>query len=237
MDLNQEKIINTEKENQIQQLINQINAQNQITEQLQDQLQVQKSLIEAKNQELITNQQLSTQEKQALQQEIHQLTNAFQQKEQEYQATIQQKDQKNHQLNQIINEQAAEINRLSEELEQQIDKWVQQDLHIQALEGTIKTLENTSGKYLEENAELRHEINVLKERLKVEQKNHKATEVILKDKEGNLTLKTQEFKKIDKMIKDQTTSYSAAIQPLKNRFKEDIKQRVEKATSWFKKWF
>ncbi|MDV3157582.1 MAG: hypothetical protein Q8760_02605, partial [Candidatus Phytoplasma australasiaticum] len=56
MDLNQEKIINTEKENQIQQLINQINAQNQITEQLQDQLQVQKSLIEAKNQELITNQ-------------------------------------------------------------------------------------------------------------------------------------------------------------------------------------
>ncbi|MDV3166757.1 MAG: hypothetical protein Q8807_03930, partial ['Waltheria sp.' little leaf phytoplasma] len=70
MDLQQEKTLNIEKENQIQQLIDQINAQNQMTEQLQNQLQDQKSLIAIKNQELITNQQLSAQEKQALQQEI-----------------------------------------------------------------------------------------------------------------------------------------------------------------------
>ncbi|MDV3166564.1 MAG: hypothetical protein Q8807_02730 ['Waltheria sp.' little leaf phytoplasma] len=244
MDLQQEKTLNTEKENQIQQLIDQINAQNQITAQLQNQLQVQKSLIEAKNQELITNQQLSAQEKQTLQQEINQLTNDFHQKEQEYQTTIQQQEQEIHQLNQIITEKSEEINRLSEDLEQQMDKWVQQGLHIQSLEKTIKTLENVSNKYLEENAELRREINKLKEQIKEEQEAHEATKVDLKEKEGKLILKGQEFTKIDKMIKEQTTSYSAAIQPLKNCFKEDInrrkevlKQRLEKATSWFKKWF
>ncbi|WP_240992323.1 hypothetical protein [Candidatus Phytoplasma tritici] len=119
-----------------------------MTEQLQNQLQEQKALIETKNQELITNQVLSEQEKQTLQNEINQLTINFQQKEKEYQATIYQKDQEITQLNQIINEQANEINRLSEELEQQIDKWVQQGLHIEALEGTIKALENVSGKYI-----------------------------------------------------------------------------------------
>ncbi|WAN63262.1 hypothetical protein RS022_03230 [Candidatus Phytoplasma rubi] len=146
-----------------------------MTEQLQNQLQEQKSLIENKNQELITNQALSQQEKQALQNEINQLTTNFQQKEKEYQETIYQKDQEITQLNQIINEQANEINRLSEELEQQIDKWVKQGLHIEALEGTIKALENVSGKYLEENAELRHEINKLKEQIKDEQKAHETT--------------------------------------------------------------
>ncbi|MDC9032292.1 ATPase, partial [Columbia Basin potato purple top phytoplasma] len=64
-----------------------------MTEQLKNQLQEQKSLIETKNQELITNQALSEQEKQALQNEINQLTTNFQQKEKEYQATIYQKDQ------------------------------------------------------------------------------------------------------------------------------------------------
>ncbi|MDV3199198.1 MAG: hypothetical protein Q8874_01175 [Sweet potato little leaf phytoplasma] len=244
MDLQQEKTINTEKESQIQQLIDQINAQNQITEQLQDQLQVQKSLIEAKNQELITNQQLSAQEKQALQQEINQLTNDFHQKEQEYQTTIQQQEQEIHQLNQIITEKSEEINRLSEDLEQQMDKWVQQGLHIQALEKTIKTLENASNKYLEENAELRHEINKLKEQIKEEQEAHEATKVRLKLDGEKLILKQQECDKIEAMIKDQKETYSAAIQPLKNCFKEDInrrkevlKQRIEKATSWFQKWF
>ncbi|MFT2804490.1 hypothetical protein ACMUE1_00165, partial [Candidatus Phytoplasma asteris] len=67
--------------------------------------------------------------------EINQLTNNFQQKEKEYQATIYQKEQEITHLNQIINEQANEINRLSEELEQQIDKWVKQGLHIETLEG------------------------------------------------------------------------------------------------------
>ncbi|ABC65461.1 conserved hypothetical protein [Aster yellows witches'-broom phytoplasma AYWB] len=139
-------------------------------ENLQNQLQEQKSLIETKNQELITNQALSAQEKQTLQDEINQLNTEFQQKEKEYQTIITQKDQEISQLNQIINQQAEEINRLSDELEQQIDKWVQQGLHIQALEGTIKALENASGKYIEENAELRHEINKLKEQIKDEQK-------------------------------------------------------------------
>ncbi|QKX95092.1 ATPase [Candidatus Phytoplasma asteris] len=215
-----------------------------MTEQLQNQLQEQKSLIERKNQELITNQALSEQEKQALQNEINQLTTDFQQKEKEYQATIYQKDQEITHLNQIINEQANEINRLSEELEQQIDKWVQQGLHIQALEGTIKVLENASGKYLEENTELRNEINKLKEQIKDEQKAHETTKSTLKTKSEKLTQEQEELTKIDLMIKAQENTYSGAIQPLKARIKEDVKQRirgamenVNKVTSWFKKWF
>ncbi|QKX95654.1 ATPase [Candidatus Phytoplasma asteris] len=215
-----------------------------MTEQLQNQLQEQKSLIETKNQELITNQALSEQEKQVLQNEINQLTTNFQQKEKEYQATIYQKDQEITQLNQIINEQANEINRLSEELEQQIDKWVQQGLHIEALEGTIKALENVSGKYLEENAELRHEINKLKEQIKEEQKAHETTKITLKEKSDQLTTEKEELDKIDKILKNQEKTYSAAIQPLKTKFKENIKQtingtkeNVNKVTSWFKKWF
>ncbi|MDV3201454.1 MAG: hypothetical protein Q8872_01080 [Candidatus Phytoplasma australasiaticum] len=236
MDLQQEKTLNIEKENQIQQLIDQINVQNQMTEQLQYQLQVQKSLIEAKNQELITNQQLSVQEKQTLQQEIHQLTNAFHQKEQEYQATIQQKDQEIHHLTQIINEQAEEINRLSEELEQQIDKWVQQGLHIQALEETIKALENTSGKYLEENAELRHEINVLKEKLKSEQKNYEEAKNNLKEQEQKLTQKLKECDQIEETIKNQQT-WGGSLQPFKTKIIDSVNKKVEKVTSWFRKWF
>ncbi|WAN63446.1 chromosome segregation ATPase [Candidatus Phytoplasma rubi] len=236
-DLHQEKTINTEKEKQINELINQINEQNQMTEQLQNQLQEQKSLIETKNQELITNQALSEQEKQELQQEINQLTTNFQQKEKEYQATIYQKDQEIAHLNQIINEQANEINRLSEELEQQIDKWVQQGLHIEALEGTIKALENVSGKYLEENAELRHEINKLKEQIKDEQKAHEKTKIFLKTRSDKLTQKEEELTKIDLTIKAQENTYSGAIQPFTAKFKKDVNKKVDKVTSWFKKWF
>ncbi|MGL9687877.1 MAG: hypothetical protein ACQBVK_03865 [Candidatus Phytoplasma sp. TWB_XP] len=241
--LHQEKTLNTEKEKQINELINQINEQNQMTEQLQNQLQEQKSLIETKNQELITNQALSEQEKQALKKEINQLTTNFQQKEKEYQATIYQKDQEITHLNQIIHEQANEINRLSEELEQQIDKWVKQGLHIEALEGTIKALENASGKYIEENAELRHEINKLKEQIKDEQKNHKATKVKLKEASDKLIQKTKKFDELDENFKNQKT-WKGAIQPLKACIKEDVRQRinsakekVNKVTSWFKKWF
>ncbi|WP_342386681.1 ATPase [Candidatus Phytoplasma asteris] len=215
-----------------------------MTEQLQNQLQEQKTLIETKNKELINNQALSEQEKQALQQEINQLTTNFQQKEKEYQATIYQKDQEITHLNQIINEQANEINRLSEELEQQIDKWVKQGLHIEALEGTIKALENASSRYIEENAELRHEINKLKEQIKDEQKAHEATKVKLKEEENKLIEKTKKFDELDENFKNQKITYSAAIQPLKTVFKEDVRQRirgakenVEKVTSWFKKWF
>ncbi|PQP79251.1 ATPase [Candidatus Phytoplasma phoenicium] len=212
-----------------------------MTEQLQNQLQEQKSLIETKNQELITNQALSEQEKQELQKEINQLTTNFQQKEKEYQATIYQKDQEITHLNQIINEQANEINRLSEELEQQIDKWVQQGLHIEALEGTIKALENVSGKYLEENAELRHEINKLKEQIKDEQKAHEATKVNLKEKSDELIQTQEELTKIDLMIKAQENTYSGAIKPLTTKITNDAvkitKRTTEKVTSWFKKWF
>ncbi|MDO8058986.1 ATPase [Candidatus Phytoplasma australasiaticum] len=235
-DLHQEKTLNTEKEAQINQLIQQINAQNQMTEQLQNQLQEQKSLIEAKNQELITNQALSEQAKQALQKEINQLTTNFQQKEQAYQATIRQQEQEITHLNQIINEQANEINRLSAELEQQIDKWVQQGLHIQALEGTIKALENASGKYIEENAELRHEINKLKEQIKEEQKAHEATKVELKEKGDELTQITTEYKKIEDTIDGQKT-WKGSIQPFTNKIKDDVNKRVDKVTSWFSKWF
>ncbi|MDO8059407.1 hypothetical protein OC683_02210 ['Crotalaria aegyptiaca' phytoplasma] len=233
MNLQQEKTINTEKEAQINQLLQQINTQNQITEQLQNQLQEQKSLIEAKNQELITNQTLSEQEKQALQKEINQLTTDFQQKEQTYQTTIYQQEQEIAQLNQVIHEQAEEITRLSAELEQQIDKWVQQGLHIQTLETTIKTLENTAGKYSEENIELRHEINKLKEQIKDEQKAHEATRVKLQDEKNTLIEKLEKFDGLEKKINDQTKTYSGAIQPLKNRVKTDI----ERVTSWFSKWF
>ncbi|MDO8057542.1 hypothetical protein [Candidatus Phytoplasma gossypii] len=243
-DLHQEKTLNTEKETQINQLIQQINAQNQMTEQLQNQLQEQKALIETKNQELITNQALSEQAKQTLQNEINQLTTNFQQKEQAYQATIHQQEQEIAQLNQIITEQAEEINRLSAELEQQIDKWVQQGLHIQALEGTIKALENASGKYIEENAELRHEINKLKEQIKEEQKAHEATKVELEDETNKLIGNKKEIDELEKIINNQEKTYSNAIQPLKNRFQEDVRQRVkgakekvDKVTSWFSKWF
>ncbi|QKX95216.1 hypothetical protein [Candidatus Phytoplasma asteris] len=235
-DLHQEKTINTEKEKQINELINQINEQNQMTEQLQNQLQEQKSLIETKNQELITNQALSEQEKQVLQNEINQLTTNFQQKEKEYQATIYQKDQEITQLNQIINEQANEINRLSEELEQQIDKWVQQGLHIEALEGTIKALENVSGKYLEENAELRHEINKLKEQIKEEQKAHETTKITLKEKSDNLIQKTTEYEQIKDTIDNQKT-WKGSIQPFTTKIKADVKETSIKVKSWFKKWF
>ncbi|BAD04433.1 chromosome segregation ATPase homolog [Onion yellows phytoplasma OY-M] len=215
-----------------------------MTEQLQNQLQEQKTLIETKNQELITNQALSEQEKQELQNEINQLTTNFQQKEKEYQATIYQKDQEITHLNQIINKQANEINRLSEELEQQIDKWVQQGLHIEALEGTIKALENASGKYIEENAELRHEIETLKEKIKTEKTRHEKTKKTLKEKSDQLTTEKEELDKIDKILKNQEKTYSAAIQPLKACIKEDVRQRINSSkekvnnvTSWFKKWF
>ncbi|PQP79058.1 ATPase [Candidatus Phytoplasma phoenicium] len=207
-----------------------------MTEQLQNQLQEQKALIETKNQELITNQALSEQEKQTLQNEINQLTTNFQQKEKEYQATIYQKDQEITHLNQIINEQANEINRLSEELEQQIDKWVQQGLHIQALEGTIKALENASGKYLEENAELRHEINKLKEQIKEEQKAHEETKVKLKEEENKLTQQITEYKQIKDTIDNQKT-WKGSIQPFTTKIKDDVNKKVEKVTSWLRKWF
>ncbi|BAD04152.1 conserved hypothetical protein [Onion yellows phytoplasma OY-M] len=207
-----------------------------MTEQLQNQLQEKKSLIETKNQELITNQALSQQEKQALQNEINQLTTNFQQKEKEYQATIYQKDQEITHLNQIINEQANEINRLSEELEQQIDKWVKQGLHIESLEGTIKALENVSSKYFEENAELRHEINKLKEQIKDEQKAHEATKVKLKENSDELTQKTTEYDKIKDTIKNQKT-WKGSIQPFTTKIKDDVNKKVENVTSWFKKWF
>ncbi|MGM1458947.1 MAG: hypothetical protein ABZF75_00920, partial [Columbia Basin potato purple top phytoplasma] len=178
------------------------------------------------------------------QKEINQLTTNFQQKEKEYQATIYQKDQEIIQLNQIINEQAEEINRLSEELEQQIDKWVQQGLHIEALEGTIKALENASSKYIEENAELRHEINKLKEQLKDEQESHEATKVTLKYQSDEITQKNNKLKRINLILKKQNSTYSGAIKPLTTKIKEDVKQRingakekVEKVTSWFEKWF
>ncbi|BAD04132.1 hypothetical protein ['Chrysanthemum coronarium' phytoplasma] len=242
-DLHQEKTLNTEKEKQINELINQINEQNQMTKQLQNQLQEQKSLIEMKNQELITNQALSEQEKQELQKEINQLTTNFQQKQKEYENTINQKDQEIDQLNQIIHEQANKINRLSEELEQQIDKWVQQGLHIEALEGTIKALEKFSGKYLEENVELRHEINKLKEQIKDEQKAHEETKVELKEKCDKLIEKTTEYDQIKKIIDNQKT-WKGSIQPFTTKIKDDVnrnvasvKEKVNKVTSWFKKWF
>ncbi|WP_240992317.1 chromosome partitioning protein ParA [Candidatus Phytoplasma tritici] len=105
-------------------------------------------------------------------------------------------------------------------------------------------LKNASGKYIEENAELRHEINKLKEQIKDEQKAHETTKSTLKTKSEKLTQKTEKLKKIDLIIQDQKLSYSAAIQPLKYRIKEDVRQRVKsakenvnKVTSWFKKWF
>ncbi|WP_268849620.1 ATPase [Candidatus Phytoplasma rubi] len=205
-----------------------------MTEQLQNQIQEQKSLIENKNQELITNQVLLEQEKQALQNEINQLTTNFQQKEKEYQATIYQKDQEITQLNQIINEQANEINRLSEELEKQIDKWVQQGLNIQALEGTIKALENVSGKYLEEKAELRHEINKLKEQIKDEQKAHEATKVTLEDNKNKLIQTKTKYDQVQNTIDNQKT-WKDSIQPFTTKIKDDINETVNKVTSWFKK--
>ncbi|WAN63198.1 chromosome segregation ATPase [Candidatus Phytoplasma rubi] len=235
-DLHQEKTINTEKEKQINQLINQIDEQNQMTEQLQNQLQEQKSLIENKNQELITNQALSQKEKQELKNEINQLTTNFQQKEKEYQATIYQKDQEITQLNQIINEQANEINRLSKELEQQIDKWVKQGLHIQALEGTIKALENASAKYIEENAELLHEINKLKEQIKDEQKAHGKTKVTLEDNKNKLIQTKTKYDQVQDTIEKQET-WKGSIQPFTNKIKDDVNETVNKVTSWFKKWF
>ncbi|BAD04623.1 hypothetical protein PAM_538 [Onion yellows phytoplasma OY-M] len=121
---------------------------------------------------------------------------------------------------------------------------MQQGLHIEALEGTIKALENVSGKYIEENAELRHEINKLKEQIKDEQKAHEATKLNLKTESEKLTQKTEKLKKINLTIQEKKVSYSAAIQPLKACIKEDVRQRinsakekVNKVTSWFKKWF
>ncbi|WP_268849952.1 chromosome partitioning protein ParA [Candidatus Phytoplasma rubi] len=113
-----------------------------------------------------------------------------------------------------------------------------------ALEGTIKALENVSGKYLEENAELRHEINKLKEQIKDEQKAHEATKSDLKIKNNELIEKHKELTKIDLIIQNQKLNYSTAIQPLTTKIKEDVKQgiegikeKVEKVTSWFKSWF
>ncbi|WP_373402564.1 ATPase [Candidatus Phytoplasma solani] len=174
---------------------------------------------------------------QALQNEINQLTTNFQQKEKEYQATIYQKDQEITKLNQIINEQANEINRLSEELEQQIDKWVQQGLHIEALEGTIKALENVSGKYIEENAELRHEINKLKEQLKDEQKAHEKTKITLEERTDKLIEKTFKIKELERILKQQETTYSGAIKPLTTIITNDAVKITENVTSWFKSWF
>ncbi|MGL9688043.1 MAG: hypothetical protein ACQBVK_04800, partial [Candidatus Phytoplasma sp. TWB_XP] len=235
-DLYQEKTINTEKEKQINELINQINEQNQMTEKLQSQLQEQKALIETKQQELDNNKTLSEQEKQELQTEITQLQHTLTTKEKEYQETIQQKDQEINQLNQIINEQAEEINRLSEELEQQIDKWVKQGLHIEALEGTIKALENASSKYIEENAELRHEINKLKEQIKDEQKAHEATKVKLKDNCDKLTQKTTEYEQLKETINNQE-SWKGSLQPLGNKIVKEINTTTKSVISWFKKWF
>ncbi|WP_084066015.1 chromosome partitioning protein ParA [Chrysanthemum yellows phytoplasma] len=118
---------------------------------------------------------------------------------------------------------------------------MQQGLHIEALEGTIKALENVSGKYLEENAELRHEINKLKEQIKDEQKAHEETKVQLQTRSDNLTQKQEELTKIDLMIKAQENTYSGAIKPLTTKITNDAvkitKRTTEKVTSWFKSWF
>ncbi|GLH60903.1 chromosome partitioning protein ParA [Paulownia witches'-broom phytoplasma] len=119
---------------------------------------------------------------------------------------------------------------------------MRQGLHIEALEGTIKALENVSGKYLEENAELRHEINKLKEQIK-DEKAHEATKEELKEASDELTQTTTEYEKIQKTIYNQKT-WKGSIQPLKACIKEDVRQRINSAkekvnnvTSWFKKWF
>ncbi|MDC9032287.1 ATPase, partial [Columbia Basin potato purple top phytoplasma] len=78
---------------------------------------------------------------------------------------------------------------------------MQQGLQIEALEGTIKALENVSGKYLEENAELRHEINKLKEQIKEEQKAHEATKITLEDNKNKLNQKVEKLDEINLTIK------------------------------------
>ncbi|WP_238568793.1 chromosome partitioning protein ParA [Chrysanthemum yellows phytoplasma] len=113
---------------------------------------------------------------------------------------------------------------------------MQQGLHIEALEGTIKALENVSGKYLEENAELRHEINKLKEQIKDEQKAHEATKVKLKENSDKLTNKITEYDKIKNTIENQKT-LKGSIQPFTNKIKKDINETSIKVKSWFKKWF
>ncbi|BAD04601.1 MAG: chromosome segregation ATPase [Candidatus Phytoplasma asteris] len=114
---------------------------------------------------------------------------------------------------------------------------MQQGLHIEALEGTIKALENASSKYIEENAELRHEINKLKEQLKDEQKSHEATKVTLKEKSDKLTRETEVYTHLKETIDNQKT-WKGSLQPVKDKIIDYANKTVDKVTSWFKRrWF
>uniref|UniRef100_UPI00037D93E4 hypothetical protein n=1 Tax=Italian clover phyllody phytoplasma TaxID=1196420 RepID=UPI00037D93E4 len=71
--------------------------------------------------------------------------------------------------------------------------------------------------------------NKLKEQIKEEQKAHEETKVKLKNESDKLTQKEKELDEIDLILKAQKNTYSAAIQPLKTVFKEDVRQRVKSA--------
>ncbi|MDO8054125.1 hypothetical protein OC707_01505 ['Opuntia sp.' phytoplasma] len=78
---------------------------------------------------------------------------------------------------------------------------------------------------LEENAELRHEINKLKEQIKDDKKSHEATKVELKGKNDRLIEKTKNFKELDEKIKVPEKTYSNTIQPLKKLFSRRYKTK------------
>ncbi|MGE9276585.1 MAG: hypothetical protein ACQKHC_01675 [Candidatus Phytoplasma pruni] len=111
--------------------------------------------------------------------------------EKELQNTIKQKDEEINALQKTIEAQATEINRLNDELDKQMQLYIQQGQKIKELEGTIKGLEEANNRLQIENAELRQRIAELKQQLKDEKTAHEKTKKKLLDKDKELKKEKQ----------------------------------------------
>ncbi|MGE9276879.1 MAG: hypothetical protein ACQKHC_03310 [Candidatus Phytoplasma pruni] len=113
--------------------------------------------------------------------------------EKELQNTIKQKDEEIKELQKTIEAQATEINRLNDELDKQMQLYIQQGQKIKELEGTIKGLEEANNRLQIENAELRQRIAELKQQLKDEKTAHEETKEKLLKKDNELTKQKNKF--------------------------------------------
>ncbi|ABC65460.1 conserved hypothetical protein [Aster yellows witches'-broom phytoplasma AYWB] len=58
----------------------------------------------------------------------------------------------------------------------------------------------------------------------------------MKDNMNKLTDKTAEYNQTKEIIDKQKT-WKGSIQPFTTKIKDDVNKKIDKVTSWFRKWF
>ncbi|RAM57716.1 hypothetical protein DH96_02115 [Candidatus Phytoplasma oryzae] len=144
------------------------------------------------------------------------------------------------QLEEELKEKKEEIIRLDQELNNQMDAWVQKGQTIKALEAKIEGMEAANEKNTQKNQLLENEINKLKEDLRKEKKEHQKTKTNLQVQIDELVKKNKKYANKKEELKTKTEKWSGIGSTISQKVDDDfsyIVNKTKKAWNTFKSWF